>query len=59
MRLIQSARESIDLALFEITSEELSDAICQKLESGVRVRLIIDSEYMMVTGNICYIDSEH
>ena len=38
------------LALFEITSEELSESIIRMGKTGVRVRLIIDSEYMMVTG---------
>lgn len=50
IRLLQSATRTIDLALFEITSEELSETILQKLKCGVKVRLIVDSEYMMVTG---------
>jgi len=53
-RLVNSildARKSIDLALFEITSEELSEALLLKLECGVNIRLIVDSEYMFVTGS--------
>ncbi|CAG5085405.1 Oidioi.mRNA.OKI2018_I69.PAR.g10885.t1.cds [Oikopleura dioica] len=51
VRTIQNAKRTIDLALFEITSEELTQAILDKLKEGVRVRLIIDSEYMMTTGS--------
>ena len=47
---MQSAKRSIDLALFEITSEELSETLFQQLKAGVKIRLIIDSEYMKVTG---------
>jgi len=51
VKTLQNAKRSIDLALFEITSEELTQALLDKLKEGVRVRLIIDSEYMMTTGS--------
>ena len=38
VKLILSARSSIDLALFQITSEELSEAILEKIKFGINIR---------------------
>ena len=36
VKTLQNAKRTIDLALFEITSEELTQALLDKLQEGVR-----------------------
>lgn len=48
---VNSARQSLDLCLFLITSRPLADAVLNRLSRGVRVRLLIDDSSVDVSGS--------
>ena len=44
----KTARKSIDICLFLLTSQDLADVVLSRIKKGVRVRLIIDD----ANGNV-------
>ncbi|XP_043567698.1 mitochondrial cardiolipin hydrolase [Chiloscyllium plagiosum] len=50
-RLLLSARRSLDVCVFTISSVELSNSVLAVHGRGVRVRVITDSDYMALAGS--------
>jgi len=50
-RLLLSARHSLDVCVFTISSLELSSTVLAMHGRGVRVRVITDSDYMALAGS--------
>ncbi|XP_078414638.1 mitochondrial cardiolipin hydrolase [Cetorhinus maximus] len=50
-RLLLSARHSLDVCVFTISSLELSNSVLAVHGRGVRVRVITDSDYMALAGS--------
>ncbi|XP_032896662.1 mitochondrial cardiolipin hydrolase [Amblyraja radiata] len=50
-RLLLSARRSIDVCVFTISSLDLSGSVLVAYERGVRVRVITDSDYMALASS--------
>lgn len=51
VRLLDGARQSLDVCVFTITHDDLSDAILRAASRGVAVRLISDDSKAMDTGS--------
>ena len=51
MKFLGSARNTLDLCVFVITSPELADMVIQLHHRGVKVRIITDSEQVDAAGS--------
>ncbi|XP_065588889.1 mitochondrial cardiolipin hydrolase [Cyrtonyx montezumae] len=51
LRLLLSARRSLELCLFSFSSPELGRAVSALHRRGVRVRVVTDAQYMAVRGS--------
>ncbi|XP_021267222.1 mitochondrial cardiolipin hydrolase [Numida meleagris] len=51
LRLVLSARRSLELCLFAFSSPELGRAVCILHRRGVRVRVVTDAQYMALKGS--------
>ncbi|KAJ2766001.1 hypothetical protein IWQ57_004550, partial [Coemansia nantahalensis] len=51
VQLLDSARSSLDICVFNITDDELARAIAKAKDRGVDVRIITDDEQLSCKGN--------
>jgi phosphatidylserine/phosphatidylglycerophosphate/cardiolipin synthase-like enzyme len=51
VELVASAEESVDLLAFSLTSDELTRALIERAEAGVRVRGVLDSDQAANLGS--------
>jgi phosphatidylserine/phosphatidylglycerophosphate/cardiolipin synthase-like enzyme len=56
---IRSAKESIDVAVYHITSFELADALAAAKARGVRIRILTDGEKLQASGGAYRILERH
>ncbi len=51
LRHLSSARTSVDVCLYLLTSQQLADAVLGTMRRGARVRLILDHENVALSGS--------
>lgn len=52
VKLIQEARQSLDLAIFDLSEPSVVDALIQAQQRGVRVRIMTDSDNLARNGQL-------